>query len=64
MKLKIIKSAAPPSTDQPLAFRGYFYLRMPVQFTLSRTEHAVCLDTGATVSVVDTDFLLQERPDI
>ena len=54
---EIVESTAKPVTIPGFAFRGYYYLRIPIRLEPYGQEHAVCLDTGATISLIDRAFL-------
>lgn len=37
---------------------------MPIRLSVDRPKHVVCLDTGATVLIIDEDFLARKLPDL
>ena len=60
---RIVKST---STDTPVegyAFRGYHYVTAMVMLAPTGPAHALCFDTGCTMSLIDRGFLLDSLPD-
>ena len=60
--MRVVQSTAIGQDKGGFAFRGFYYLRMPVRLAEDGADHAVCLDTGATVSMIDEEFLRLELP--
>ncbi|PPJ59009.1 hypothetical protein CBER1_11529 [Cercospora berteroae] len=62
--IEVIESTAKFKPKAGFAFRTAYYLRLCLRLSEDGPDHAVCLDTSATLSIVDENFLSQSLPDL
>ena len=61
--VSLIKPTALKTIAPGYAFRGYRYATVSASFSPEGKQHAICVDTGCTMSLVDRKFLNENVPD-
>lgn len=59
----VIRSDAKQPTRNGYGFRGWHYVTVQASLKTDGQLHAICLDTGCTMSLIDRSFLNNELPD-
>ena len=59
----MVTSTASDSDTRRYGFRGWHYATADAKLLLDRPIHAICLDTGCTMSLVDWKFLAAHDPE-
>jgi len=63
-KETLIKSNAPDTTGNGLAFRGYKYMEMQVRLTSKGYNTWIYCNTRCTIICIDRDLLMKNLPNV
>ena len=63
-EIKIVDSKAEPNKTPGFSFRSWHYATVLVRLGQKRDLTEVCADSGCTMSLIDRQFLKEQRPDL